>query len=383
MTGGTPSRKVPEYFGGNIKWLVSGDIHKQEICDCDGRITEAGVRNSNARLLPINSVMIALNGQGKTRGTVALLRTEATCNQSLVSIYPKDTTRLLPEFLYFNLNGRYEELRRMTSDDDKDRRGLNMGLIRTIEVPLPPLPEQKRIVAKLDEAFEGLATAKANAEKNLKNARAIFESELNEIFTKKGDGWEELPLETDTRFIDYRGKTPIKITEGLRLITAKNVRMGVLQQEPEEFVAPDTYNTWMTRGIPKKGDVLFTTEAPLGFVCQLDTDEKVVFAQRIIILQTNRAVLDPTFLKWAMISSVVQSRIHACATGATAQGIKASLLKRVMIPRAPYAEQKSIVTKCDELSEETGRLGLVYKRKLSDLDALKKSLLNEAFTGNL
>ena len=147
MTGGTPSRKVPEYFGGNIKWLVSGDIHKQEICDCDGRITEAGVRNSNARLLPINSVMIALNGQGKTRGTVALLRTEATCNQSLVSIYPKDTTRLLPEFLYFNLNGRYEELRRMTSDDDKDRRGLNMGLIRTIEVPLPPLPEQKRIVA--------------------------------------------------------------------------------------------------------------------------------------------------------------------------------------------------------------------------------------------
>ena len=99
MTGGTPSRTKPEYFGGEIKWLVSGDIHQGEIVDCEGRITEAGMRSSNAKLLPVNSVMIALNGQGKTRGTVALLRTRATCNQSLVSIHPNEPEKLLPEFL--------------------------------------------------------------------------------------------------------------------------------------------------------------------------------------------------------------------------------------------------------------------------------------------
>ena len=178
-TGGTPSRAKPEYFGGDIKWLVSGDINQGEIFDCEGRITEAGKKNSNAKLLPVNSVMIALNGQGKTRGTVALLRTQATCNQSMVSITPKQSSGLLPEFLYANLHGRYEEIRRMTSDDDKDRRGLNMGLVRSIEIPIAPLAEQQRIVGLLDEAFEGLATAKANAEKNLQNARALFESHLN------------------------------------------------------------------------------------------------------------------------------------------------------------------------------------------------------------
>ena len=98
MTGGTPSRTKPQYFGGDIKWLVSGDIHQGEIFDCEGRITEAGMKNSNAKPLPVNSVLIALNGQGKTRGTVALLRTPATCNQSLVSIYPNEPDKLLPEF---------------------------------------------------------------------------------------------------------------------------------------------------------------------------------------------------------------------------------------------------------------------------------------------
>lgn len=173
-TGGTPSRSKPEYFGGDIRWLVSGDIHQGEIVDCQGRITAAGMKNSNAKLLPMNSVMIALNGQGKTRGSVALLRTQATCNQSLVSISPKDPTELLPEFLYANLHGRYQEIRRLTGDDDKDRRGLNMALIRNIEIPLAPPPEQHRIVSILDDAFAGIATVRANAERNLENARALF-----------------------------------------------------------------------------------------------------------------------------------------------------------------------------------------------------------------
>lgn len=121
MTGGTPSRANLEYFGGDIKWLVSGDINQVEIVDCEGRITGAGMKSSNAKLLPVNSVMIALNGQGKTRGTVALLRTRATCNQSLVSIYPNDPEKLMPEFLYANLHGRYQEIRQMTGDSGNER----------------------------------------------------------------------------------------------------------------------------------------------------------------------------------------------------------------------------------------------------------------------
>jgi type I restriction enzyme S subunit len=186
------------------------------------------------------------------------------------------------------------------------------------------------------------------------------------------------------RFIDYRGKTPEKTASGLRLITAKNVKMGYLQETPMEFVAPGSYDSWMTRGIPRFGDVLFTTEAPLANVAQLDTDEKVVFAQRIIIMQTDRSILDSTFLKYLLLSQPVQRRILTKGTGATVQGIKASLLRTIEIsfPKT-VTEQQQIVAKLDALRNETQRLESIYQQKLAALDELKKSLLHQAFTGQL
>jgi len=152
MTGGTPSRSKKEYFdNGTINWLVSGDINKKIINDCDGKITELGFENSSTRFLPLSSVMIALNGQGKTRGTVAMLRIKAACNQSLVSIYPKDDKSLKPELVYANLEGRYNEIRKITGDGGNDRRGLNMPLIRKISFSYPKnIIEQGEIIAQLD-----------------------------------------------------------------------------------------------------------------------------------------------------------------------------------------------------------------------------------------
>lgn len=194
LTGGTPSRQNPEYFGGDIRWLVSGDVNQKQIFECEGRITTLGLENSNARLLPKNSVMIALAGQGKTRGTVAVLRIEATCNQSMVCMAPKDSEKLLTEFLYYNLHARYQEIRRLTGDDGNDRRGLNMGIIYDIEIPLPPLAEQKRIVALLDEAFAGIDEAKAKTEEKLRGGEALAESYLEKVFSEHAAEWCEKTL---------------------------------------------------------------------------------------------------------------------------------------------------------------------------------------------
>jgi type I restriction enzyme S subunit len=258
------------------------------------------------------------------------------------------------------------------------------GDVRAQEIPVPPLAEQQRIVGILDEAFAGLATAKANAEKNLQNARALFESHLQSVFSQRGKGWVETTIGQCIRFIDYRGKTPVKTESGIPLITAKNVKMGFLQETPKEFIAAKDYQGWMTRGIPKMGDVLFTTEAPLANVAQLNTAEKVAFAQRVIIMQPDKAKLDSTFLKYLLLSGPVQQRIRSQGTGATVQGIKASLLKLIEIsfPK-DLATQQEIVAKLDALSEETQRLAAIYKQKLAALEALKKSLLHQAFSGEL
>jgi type I restriction enzyme S subunit len=261
---------------------------------------------------------------------------------------------------------------------------LSGGKLKEVPVPVAPLPEQHRIVAILDEAFDGIATAKANAEKNLQNARALFESHLQSVFTERGEGWVETTIGQCIKFIDYRGKTPEKTNRGLRLITAKNVKMGYVQESPMEFVAPESYDGWMTRGIPRLGDVLFTTEAPLANVAQLDTDEKVVFAQRIIIMQPDAAKLDSTFLKYLLLSQPVQQRIRIKGTGATVQGIKASLLKTIEISfPSELLPQREIVAKLDALREKSQRLESLYQQKLTALDDLKKSLLHQAFSGAL
>jgi type I restriction enzyme M protein len=152
-TGGTPKSAIKEYYeNGEIRWLVSGDIHKEEIFDCEGRITELGYKNSNTRFLPINSVLIALNGQGKTRGSVAILRVKATSNQSIVAIHPLREDKLLPEFLYLQLKAKYQEIRDITGDNE--RSGLNMPIIRGIKIYFPEISVQKELIREFREENE-------------------------------------------------------------------------------------------------------------------------------------------------------------------------------------------------------------------------------------
>ena len=164
QTGATPSRQKPEYFGGNNKWLVSGDINLEFILDCEGRITNEGMRNSNCKILPKGTVLIALNGQGKTRASVALLLTEAACNQSLVGIIPFDQTLLNSEFLLLALKYRYFEIREITGQNK--RRGLNMGLVAELSVPVPPIEVQHRIVDKVNQLMVLCDQLEQNQEKS-------------------------------------------------------------------------------------------------------------------------------------------------------------------------------------------------------------------------
>lgn len=390
MTGGTPSRAKPEYFRGEIKWLVSGDIHQGEIFDCEGRISEAGMRNSNAKFLPVNSVMIALNGQGKTRGTVALLRTQATCNQSLVSIYPNEPKKLLPEFLYANLHGRYQEIRQMTGDSGNDRRGLNMGLIESIEIPIPPLPEQHRIVGVLNEAFEGIATAKSNAECNLKNARAIFESHLQSIFSQGGKGWLSKPLSMlcdikhgyafEGEFFSNEGEY-VLLTPGNFYETGGYRDRGE-KQKYYKGVIPRDY-------VLNKGDLLvaMTEQAAglLGSPILVPEADKFLHNQRLgLVTKKPDTAWTNEFFFHVFNTQPVRKAIHASASGVKVRHTSPTKIGEVVVSfPASLEEQKRIVLTLTSLTEETHRLTRLYGQKLAALEALKRSLLHQAFTGQL
>lgn len=184
--------------------------------------------------------------------------------------------------------------------------------------------------------------------------------------------WQIKPLGEISRFIDYRGKTPKKTTEGIPLITAKNVRQGYISKTPCEYISITDYPGWMTRGIPNKGDVVITTEAPLGNVAQIDTDQKVAFAQRVIILQTE---ISSTFLKYMLSTKVTQNHIDTLASGGTVKGIKSSLLKTVPILIPPTEEQERIANILTSIDKKITVNEALLRKQKNLMLALKQDLL--------
>ncbi len=163
--------------------------------------------------------------------------------------------------------------------------------------------------------------------------------------------WKEIRLiDVLETLIDYRGKTPRKTTLGIPLITAKIIKNGRIET-PSEFISVDDYDSWMVRGFPKVGDVVLTTEAPLGEVAQLN-DNNVALAQRVVTLRGKSGTLDNTYLKYYFLSRVGQQRLKARETGTTVTGIKQSELKEVLVDVPPYEVQVKIASILSSLDDK-------------------------------
>lgn len=382
-TGGTPSKSEKAYFGGEIKWLVSGDVHKKEIFDCEGRITEEGLNNSNARFLPPNSVIIALNGQGKTRGTVALLRTKATCNQSLVSIYPKNVNQLVPEFIFWNLRGRYDEIRRMTGDSGSERRGLNMPLLRSIQIPLPPHDEQKRIVALLDQAFAALDRARANAEANLTDAQELFDNALLAIFD------ELLPVAASMTLSDAasdfsRGKSkhrprndPALYGGDYPFIQTGDIRrsIGSVREYSQTYndVGLAQSKLWPV------GTVCITIAANIAETGVLEFEG--CFPDSVIGMVPNPKIANAYYVEYMLRYFAKELKLKG--KGSAQDNINLATFENAKFPFPSLERQLAVVEKLDGVAANVETMRANYDAQLSDLAALRQSLLQKAFAGDL
>ncbi|MCP3680996.1 MAG: hypothetical protein GY782_12395 [Gammaproteobacteria bacterium] len=173
--------------------------------------------------------------------------------------------------------------------------------------------------------------------------------------------------------IDYRGKTPKKTASGIPLITAKIVKQGRILPV-QEFIASSEYDKWMRRGIPEKGDVLITTEAPLGEIAQLD-ERKVALAQRLIALRGRKNFLDNTFLKYLLQSSYVQHQLHGRASGTTVLGIKQKELRKILLYIPKIKEQQTIAHILGSLDDK-----IELNRQMNEtLEAMAQALFKSWF----
>jgi len=260
---------------------------------------------------------------------------------------------------------------------------LNQGNLREIPIPVPPLPEQERIVGILDEAFAGLATAKAHAEKNLQNARALFESYLDFIFTKPGKGWNQKTLEEIATTFG-RGKSKHRPRNAPHLYGGKYPFVQTGDIRNADHTITEYSQTYSETGLAQsklwpKGTVCITIAANIAETAILGFD--ACFPDSVIGVVANPKEADVGFIEYLLQSFKV--RIQAMGKGSAQANINMGTFENERFPFPPVAEQKQIVAKLDSLAEETQRLEANYRQKLAALDELKKSLLHQAFNGEL
>jgi type I restriction enzyme S subunit len=251
----------------------------------------------------------------------------------------------------------------------------------TIEYP-QSLPEQQRIVGILDEAFEGIATAKANAEKNLQNARALFESHLQSVMLSKKWKWKRLGDLCDG--VEYGSSAKSKKEGKVPVLRMGNIQDG--QLDWENLVYTDDKDE-IKKYLLKHNDVLFNrTNSPelVGKTAIYKGEMPAIFAGYLIRIQRKEDLLDGDYLNYFLNSQIALDYGKTVVISSVNQAnINGAKLKGYPIPAPSISEQRIIVKKFDGLREETQRLASLYDRKLAALDELKKSLLHQAFSGQL
>ena len=321
------------------------------------------------------------------------------CGYHLTMIRPYACRgKFIFRFIQSDRTRRYFEL----ESNGITRYGLGKSSIENLLLPIPTDSEQRQIANFLDRKTKQIDEFIRIKERQIELLQEQRTALINQAVTKglnpnvemKPSGvewigripkdWNAFPL---TKYlesiIDYRGRTLEKTEDGRFLVTAKNIRDGQIDYEiSQKFTSEDEYQKIMTRGIPQIGDVLFTTEAPLGEVANVD-DVSIALAQRIIKFRPKIDFLNPYFLKYWILSYSFQSDLQRYATGSTAQGIKASKLCLLKLNLPPLKEQKQIVEYLNQKIRKTNELISIEQRKIELLKEYRQSLISEAVTGKI
>jgi len=373
--GGTPSKDKPALFSGDIPWANVRDMRQDVFTETEFRITEDAVKSSATNIIPSGNVVIATRvGLGK----VCLLGLETAINQDLRGIVPRSDKALVVRYLYWWLKSIADVI--VAEGTGATVQGVKLPFVKSLQIPVPPLPEQQRIVGILDEAFAGIATAKANAETNLQNARALFESHLQAVFSQKGEGWVEKRL--GDVFATATGTTPPKNNAKFYGDFMPLVKPPELCDEAFNS-APDGLSeagAAVARTLPEKS-ILVSCIGNLGKV-GLNT-VPVAFNQQINAILPDKSQAIPEFMFFQSLSPVFKSQLESLASGTTVPIVNKSKFNSVTVALPSLQTQKPVVEQLSALRFETTRLAAIYQQKLAALEALKKSLLHQAFSGEL
>jgi len=255
---------------------------------------------------------------------------------------------------------------------------------KSTSIPIPSLSEQQRIVGILDEAFEGIEKAKVNAQRNLDNAREVFESYLNEVFTKRGEGWVEKTISHIGKVYDGPHATPHTVHDGPIFLGISALNDGEIDLSETRHVTMLDYNKWTKRIEPQENDIVFSYETRLGQVAIIPKGLKCCLGRRMGLIRLDLRIIDPEYFIHMYTSSMFQEYLeNKTIRGTTVDRISIRDFPSFIIYMPNLEKQKDIACRIRLVKMAYIQLQSIYRRKLSALDELKQALLHRAFSGEL
>lgn len=348
--GGLNGKSKEDFTNGDAKFITYMNVFSNLSLKIDVEDTVKIAENEKQNAIQYGDIIFTGSSEtpdecGMSSVLTAVTEEKLYLNSFCFGFRFFDKTLMMPEFskYVFRSTEIRKQIRKTASG--VTRFNVSKKKMEKVIIPLPPLPVQEKIIRILDNFTELIA--KLTAELTVR--RQQYEYYSGKLLNFQNHPYHTLGEMCD--IVDYRGKTPKKVNEGIFLVTAKNIRRGYIDYEKsQEYIAIEDYENVMRRGKPQMGDVLITTEAPCGNVAQVD-NENIALAQRVIKYRPKDSSLDTTFLKYVLLGTEFQTKLLSAATGGTVKGIKGSKLHKLTIPVPPLTEQQRIVEILDRFDK--------------------------------
>lgn len=399
--GATPDRNNIFFWNGDINWMSSGEVNQEVVTHTAETITNLALKRTSTKLLPIGTVMLALNGQGKTKGTAAVLAIETASNQSLAS-FIVDDARVNNIYLYYFLKANYSNIRGLKGED---RDGLNLQLVSNIIIPLLDIKEQKKIADFLDKKTAQLDKGKALLEEQIQKLKDYRASLIYETVTKGLD--KNVPMKDSG--IDWIGQVPqgwgiSKLEQfvnifgriGFRGYTTNDIvneEEGAISYSPSnilEFSVIDNNNTYISWSKydespeiqVRTGDILYvktgSSYGKTGIVNELS--KQATINPQLVVLKPKKYT-DSRLINYMLNSSVGKNQSELIVGGSTIPTITQESIKKMIFPKIPFDEQKKIADFLDEKTIQIDKLIQIKNEQIKNINKQRQTLIYDYVTG--
>lgn len=369
--GGTPKSKVREYWDGGVQWLTPKDMGKlsSRYVSMTGRqISQEGLDNSSAKIIPEESVVLSCRAP---IGHVAINQVPMSFNQGCKGLVPTD--KILVEYLYYFLISSKQLLNDLgTGTTFKE---ISAKTLHQVDVPLPPIAVQQRIVAKIDAAFAEIDKEIRNVELKIRSVSDLFTNILDDALGKN----KTTPLiNVCHKITDGSHYSPKTLSDEYPYITVKDICDDKIDFNNCKFVDKSFYEDLVKNNCkPINGDVLFSKDGTVGKVSLVDYEKDFVVLSSLAILSPNKNFIIPKFLFYTLKSKSFIDEAVGKKTGAAIRRIILKTLKNIKISVPELNEQTALVEMLDKLSFEQSKLTQLLKLKLLNMNQLKNSLMKE------